>query len=134
MRNSIARVGLLLMFLWLAPLAHAQSKAVPESTTSEAGRGATGTTSGQDSITGTSGAGLSGPSVDGALEAHPSPHPTQGQAPVDARVRSTTVAPAKAETSGSRDYKCLCADPVTNERRCEASCCAEQNHSVCTEP
>ncbi len=136
MPGSITRASAVLMLLALASVAHAQTTPAPEAAKARAGHGASGTTSsGQDSATGAPGTDFSGPSVQGTIEVHSAPQPAEGPAPVDARVKSNVVVvPATAGIKKSQELKCLCTDPSTNETKCDFSCCAEQDHSVCTEP
>ena len=136
MTSSITRASMVLMLMAFASIAHAQSAQAPEAARARSGSDATGTTStGQDSAPGTPGASSSEPSVKGTIEVHSAPTPTQGPAPVDARVKSNVgVVPPISEIKKSQEWKCLCTDPNTNATKCDVSCCAEPNHSVCTEP
>lgn len=136
MLAPLARLGAVLLLLAFAPVTYAQTAATSEAAKAKSGTGATGVTGGgSDYSAGAPQSNSGAPSVQGTIEMHPSPVPTQGQAPVDALVRpNVQVIPARPTTQKSQELKCLCTDPTTNEQKCDLSCCTEQDHSVCEEP
>lgn len=136
MLAPLARLGAVLLLLSFAPATHAQTAATSEAAKAASETGASGAAGGrQDGAGATSQSNSSVPNMQGTIEVHPSPVPTQGAAPVDALVRpNVQVIPAKPTTRKSQELKCLCTDPITNEQKCDLSCCSEQDHSVCEEP
>ncbi len=136
MLAPLARLGAVLLLLLFAPVAHAQTAATSEAAKAASETGTSGTSGGgQDASGARPETNSSAPNVQGTIEVHPSPVPTQGPAPVNALVRpNVQVIPARPTTQKSQDLKCLCTDPATNERKCDLACCTEQDHSVCEEP
>ena len=132
--TTAALAALLLIF---STAAHAQTTTpVPEVPTQRAGSAPTGTTgTSQGGTTGVQGTDGSPMTLKSGIEAPSAPPLQEGPKAVDALIRTNDqIIPARPETMKARELKCLCTDRITNETKCEISCCLEQDHSACTDP